>query len=411
MHLNVLKGVSCPDHRATLIELNSEGWEIERTNGGHLRLKHKDAEKPVFSSVTTSDYRSRKNLVAECRNAIRLSRGNRTSGEAPPLSEADIQNALRKSKTIKRSQKRRVVFDKYNPASVSPDAAEAVERLQKPVSARNAMTSIPSAALDATGAKPLTKKQAISQAEALFAKKEVEVKGADKGETPVVAGACPADLTPETGSQPSAPEIPALAAQTPAEQTIKATKASKPKKRKTALKKEKTMEVKAIDTKAATPVNVNAAEAEAGISNVIHISDEVMELARKIVSGKYRQIDVTADMVGKTLLVDGEVLIASGAAPTASVSPAQSTAMAEATVDAVVKVGTNSVNDKVLATLREFAPESVTQKDIAELLWQDLGYKSVNSAYASISSRMTRLVRKGAVIESKKEGKRAFNLA
>lgn len=66
---SVLRGVQ-PDLRDTIKRLHEEGWTPSRTNGGHIRLDHAQAAKPVFTSTTPSDFRTPFNLLRDCRSAL-----------------------------------------------------------------------------------------------------------------------------------------------------------------------------------------------------------------------------------------------------------------------------------------------------------------------------------------------------
>jgi len=66
---SVLKGVQ-PDLRDTIKKLHREGWTPSKTSGGHIRLEHAEAAKPVFTSSTPSDFRTPFNLVRDCRSAL-----------------------------------------------------------------------------------------------------------------------------------------------------------------------------------------------------------------------------------------------------------------------------------------------------------------------------------------------------
>ncbi|GLU39169.1 type II toxin-antitoxin system HicA family toxin [Pseudomonas sp. NBRC 100443] len=53
----------------------SEGWQVSRTGGGHLKFT-KEGLPPIFTSSTASDYRSSRNAWARLRRAVRnLTRG------------------------------------------------------------------------------------------------------------------------------------------------------------------------------------------------------------------------------------------------------------------------------------------------------------------------------------------------
>jgi hypothetical protein len=51
-----------------------EGWQIQKSKGGHLKLLHKDAKVPVFCASTPSDYRAIMNIEGELKRALGIER-------------------------------------------------------------------------------------------------------------------------------------------------------------------------------------------------------------------------------------------------------------------------------------------------------------------------------------------------
>lgn len=51
--------------------LRRQGFTVEMTNGGHIRITHAAMPKPVFASATPSDARSLNNVVALLRRTLR----------------------------------------------------------------------------------------------------------------------------------------------------------------------------------------------------------------------------------------------------------------------------------------------------------------------------------------------------
>lgn len=100
----VLKGVQ-PDLRETIKDLCGEGWSASKTNGGHIRLNHPQAEKPVFTSSTPSDFRTPQNLLRDCRSAL-LGSTRCAGGAAPALSGEEAEEVLRAHKARVRRQGR-----------------------------------------------------------------------------------------------------------------------------------------------------------------------------------------------------------------------------------------------------------------------------------------------------------------
>lgn len=57
-------------NRTDQLKLRRDGWSVERTNGGHLRLVHADASAPVFAAATPGDQRAWRNLCAQMRRVL-----------------------------------------------------------------------------------------------------------------------------------------------------------------------------------------------------------------------------------------------------------------------------------------------------------------------------------------------------
>lgn len=93
---SVLRGVQ-PDLRDTILRLNGEGWSPSKTNGGHIRLMHPLAEKPVFTSTTPSDIRTPKNLIRDCKRTL-LSSAVCAVASSPEMSGERAEEVLRTRK-------------------------------------------------------------------------------------------------------------------------------------------------------------------------------------------------------------------------------------------------------------------------------------------------------------------------
>lgn len=51
-------------------QLRRQGFAVERTHGGHMRITHPRMTGPVFASSTPSDWHSLRNLQATLRRAL-----------------------------------------------------------------------------------------------------------------------------------------------------------------------------------------------------------------------------------------------------------------------------------------------------------------------------------------------------
>jgi len=70
-------------YRHTLAALaKRHGWRMERSAGGHLRLRHTGTGRSVFAASTPSDHRAIMNVAAEMRRAIRTAAPPHENGPA-----------------------------------------------------------------------------------------------------------------------------------------------------------------------------------------------------------------------------------------------------------------------------------------------------------------------------------------
>ncbi|MFX4299932.1 hypothetical protein [Pseudosulfitobacter pseudonitzschiae] len=396
MTLAVLKGVSCPDHRSTLVELNQQGWDIQKTGSGHLKLTHQEAIKPVFSGSTVSDYRARKNLISECRNAIKLSRGTRQDISDPEeMSDADVRNVLQSHKAAKKAKKRRVAGPGFNPGHVATGHSENM----KPMTAVNARadTAIPVSALGSNQHSPKNDLQAdraevrkplVKKKSNVRHPKPVGMPSATQDQiTPANTGQ---DATTHSGTEEAYVEISTIDTETAAKVTP------------------------SVEPIVASPKRLRKAPpAPTSEARITPISPEVMDLALKIASGEYAQMKITPEMVGQTLYYSSDIMMTqTKSSPTSGIEaqpdpamPARSSKKTRAG-----KNGLDEINKKIIATIREFAPEAVTQRDLAELLYEELGFKNYGSALASFSRRVTQMCNLGYITEEPKGRLRAFRI-
>jgi len=57
-------------HDDVLAQAKRDGWRVEHTRGGHLRLRHPAATTSVVTSSTASDWRAGRNLAVQLRRAL-----------------------------------------------------------------------------------------------------------------------------------------------------------------------------------------------------------------------------------------------------------------------------------------------------------------------------------------------------
>lgn len=71
------------DHTSKLREWQRQGWNVSKTSGGHMKMTHPEAIRPVFVSSTPSDYRALLNTESLMRNAL-----GQKQRRKPPSSES-----------------------------------------------------------------------------------------------------------------------------------------------------------------------------------------------------------------------------------------------------------------------------------------------------------------------------------
>lgn len=52
-------------------QLRRQGFAVERTNGGHVRIARADMAFPVIASASPSDYHGLRNVQAQIRRALK----------------------------------------------------------------------------------------------------------------------------------------------------------------------------------------------------------------------------------------------------------------------------------------------------------------------------------------------------
>lgn len=332
----ILRGVQ-GDLRGAIIELSGEGWTPSKTSGGHIRLDHPEAAKPVFAASTPSDFRSPDNLRRDCRGALRAPLQCR----ADPISEEEAMSTLQSHKAKRKSRKRRSGFIEMAgqrvAAQISQEAQEAQEQKPKTgkVTAKGSRKGAP---------KPV--KHQITT---------ITTSGTETRDMKMTN-----DITPAEGPVTSAPVTPALA------ETVKAAAkpSGKPKARK-----------------------VGAADAPAGPraeSDAIALG---IQIGMRIASGELMQVAITPDMVGKTLIMErGEI-------HWVNVAPQK--------VGTVAKKGgyrkNARFNDAIIALLDDLKGEEVPVSLIADHMIEK-GFYKPRSARPGVCRRLAQLREEGRVV-------------
>lgn len=338
----VLKGVQ-GDLKNTIMALSQEGWTPSKTNGGHIRLDHPDAAKPVFTASTPSDFRTPDNLRRDCRGALRPDHG----GQQDAISEEEAMMSLKRHKAKQKSRKRMTgVVDAVGKRVVDgiiQDAAEAsqhrFERKTPPPQARRT-------------------KPRRTPAPLAPSKEKTEMK-------------MTADIKPAEG--PVAAVAPAV------EQA-----ASAPQKTETATLDEVATAPKKVTAPDQTSLTVPQTGLDAFSKGV--------QVGIRIANGELMRIEITPDMVGKTLILErGEVFWVDGAAPTCE------------PVKKKIRRRNAAFSDAIIAFLEDLKGEEVPVSMIADHMVEN-GFYKPRSARVGVSKRLEQLAEEGRVLYRKGPG-------
>jgi predicted RNA binding protein YcfA (HicA-like mRNA interferase family) len=360
-----LRQVKSGAMRDTLADLQKDGWIIETTNGNHIRLQHPDAAEFVIAPKTTSDHRACLNVRSDCRKALKMSEQARLLASATPqLPTAPLRDlpllqipSARKKPRWDADEHRRQQVDVAVQAAVPPqDVLDEALRV---------LTEGP------------TLTEAVAAAQAL--------------DRPL-SGPTPA---------PSAPQAPSdeLVAQ-----VLTVLEPPRPRR--------------ARRPRAKAQVTVTrSVTVETSLAGLPQIDAAAFDLAMKVITGQMQRLEITADMVGKTLAYDGQVVLL-GAAPVAPLAAAPQAALEAAparrkrvqpSATRVDRSGERhaTVRGLVLQTLGALG-EWVSNQDLADLVHADAGYESARSMAGMLAAVLGSLREAGLVETGQRRDGRAL---
>lgn len=358
----VLRGVTCKDTRDTLEELVDQGWKPEHSRGGHIKLTHEDAAHPIISAKTPSTSRGRLNLKSEAKRAIKMGRNDILSttllhSAIPPIEPANLEGfpVAPSVRMKKRWSKERRAAERASQEIVLPVYAT------RPVELASTLPS------------------ALGR---------------------IVAPA----KTPQKKTAPTAPveeTAPAVAAEAVVVDAVavepNAGKDPAKNRKYTTAAKSKTKVARVAAPSAAAPV-----EAPAATDDVPVIGADVLAIAMRILSGDLRTVRITADMVGKTLIHEGEVHLVEGVLP-AMVAP---TMPAKAEVAEKLRQPTRRAGDSATTEMRRnlvrtalgIDPKAwLTHVELADLIADEAGYATRKSLLGCLRSLLVTMCRDGAL--------------
>ncbi|MFG6572097.1 hypothetical protein ACGYLO_10870 [Sulfitobacter sp. 1A13353] len=397
----VLRGISCSDYRATLADLEEDGWSISKTNGGHLKLEHPKASKAIFGPCSPSDYRSRHNVVRKCNIAIgEAAREEKVFGPAPKqkeLSDREFTSILKSSKKMRKTNRHKHV---PTPSHFLTDAASPAD--------------------------PATPKRKLGTL-ALPASKQAVKASAEIASSPMQAVAKKLNITSATNQK--APPQKNKSAPTLSNDKDKDTNTMLASVSPTPAPAQPQAPAH-TSTPAPQPVSRKPDPRQAGSTAIPSISADVLALAMKITSGEMMQVEVTADMVGQTLYYDGQIVLsgavtskpakslsvvpsATAAAPAATPAPMPAAASDTSHSSAVATRGLSqneAITSTILEALKVLGPELVTFKELTHATLPDLPYKSFNSARSSLPLHVNRMIASGMIEEGTKDNQKAYRV-
>ena len=185
-----------------------------------------------------------------------------------------------------------------------------------------------------------------------------------------------------------------------------------------------TPQMPAFETKTSTRVEPTAATPPAPAmtrslpENLSLLTPEVLRIAQALSDGRLMRLEITADMVGGTLLYDGDVhfVTPQGATPKA---PAASAVLADPGNVAASKLQSRGATghavrtrkDDIMRIMRHLPDDWMNLTEIASLFWEDEGFKSVDTCRASLVSPAKELLKEGLIEKMKVKHGSKYRLA
>jgi len=347
---SVLKGVQ-PDLRDTIKRLHQEGWSPSKTNGGHIRLEHADAAKPVFTSSTPSDFRTPFNLVRDCRSALMGTA--RCPDPSTTLIGADQAAEILSMHKRKRRLNGRHGIEKITRLGARPDVAR--KENEKP------RTSVKQGRIVAPEVTAANGMSGIEIPEAGPQEKQKELT-----EMKMIAQA-------EIAAATLVPEVPAAAA--PAGPRAKPAPRVKAREAGSATRTPRVVGLKTAPVAAPVPV-----------AGSILLDQEAVRIGMMIARGELTTLVITREMVGQTLVFTQAPYLVAAAAESGAATPA---------APRIIRRNL-AFNDAILDFLRAFPGEAVPLSVIAEHMVSRGHYKP-KSAKIGVRARLEQLVEDGSI--------------
>lgn len=344
--------------RDTLAGLQKDGWTIETTNGGHIRLERPGVPNPIIAPKTASDHRAALNVRAVCRKALKLSAEAKLMASTTPQRQVAPSHDLPLLQDPSRRRKARWSAERARQALVAQ--VQAAAPIPSEIAALRILTEGP------------TVGEAVASLQSL-----------SDGFEDTVSSAAPSSEGPsdEHQSGTGLPEtIAARAAQ------ILAPASRRGRTSATVERKEP----------------IGAAPAPLPL-----VDPAAMDLAMKILSGQMQRLEITADMVGMTLAYQGEIVVV-GATPVARLvaAPVPNTGgdapaphhrqRLQPAATRVDRTGSRhaEVRRIALAALGTLS-DWVSNQDLSDLIHGEAGYQSARSMAGMLAAVLDGLRREG----------------
>lgn len=307
MSRGVLAGLGSKDYKQAVEGLMSQGWSVEKTNGNHLRLEHPDASQPVFASCTPNlSPRSIKNMEAQCKRALRPAQVLPAPAVQKQEETIDMTSRSRKRRKPRHSEIMGMgPLSLAKPLLGGTDAVATRSGFDLPSGKAATSAAALGAAAPIKAPQPVAPQKAPSPAKPDAPTTEISAINENKmnTDTDPVTEATEQDSTmipltknhvvdpvregADTGKLVALVAPDAAMASTPAQDSSNQEKAF-----------------------SAEPVHADAALLETLMQIQRGEHDRLMALAARIHRGELKPITVTADMVGATIWVSSDAVVA-----------------------------------------------------------------------------------------------------
>lgn len=340
---SVLKGVQ-PDLRDTIKRLHKEGWTPSKTSGGHIRLDHARAVKPVFTASTPSDFRTPFNVLRDCRAAL-TSAAQCSDLAFPPLCADQAADILSAHKRKRRRGGRIGVTHIPGLVAGKHSAGDAKKAKETPISKKGNSAIMPA---ETKTEKPLNAPQNGTTEPPVHDQKK-DLEEMKMITAPEIQTATPVTTTLEpTGSSGHTP----VAAPDPAQKG-------------------------------------SASRAEA--AGIIALDQDAVRIGMMIARGELISLEITPEMVGQTLVfAQAPYLIGTRIGAGQVRQP-------------VTQRRNRAYNDTIIEFLRSFAGDDVPLSMIAEHMISKGHYKP-KSAKMGVKLRLEQLLEAGSITVSEGPG-------